>query len=93
MVFNDKVFDNQTRLLMFDLFNTDGILGDKVPGQRKNPAWFPRKSTPVSLPLAKNRSALLGSTRCSSWDRTTATKQFWQISTDGCQTPAVIQSR
>src|SRR5688572_13900416 len=29
MVINDKVFDNQTGLLKFDLFNTDGILGDK----------------------------------------------------------------
>ncbi len=29
MVFNDKVFDEQTGLLRFDLFNTDGILGDK----------------------------------------------------------------
>ncbi|HEX8180714.1 MAG TPA: multicopper oxidase domain-containing protein [Pyrinomonadaceae bacterium] len=29
MMFNDKVFDNQTGQLAFDQFNLDGILGDK----------------------------------------------------------------
>src|SRR6266481_3631316 len=29
MLFGDKVFDPNTGLLFFDLFNTDGILGDK----------------------------------------------------------------
>lgn len=35
MAFQDKVFDPQTGLLVFDLFNLDGILGDKflVNGQ------------------------------------------------------------
>ena len=29
MMFGDKVFDSNTGVLFFDLFNTDGILGDK----------------------------------------------------------------
>jgi len=42
MVFNDKVFDNQTRLLMIDLFNTDGILGDKFLVNGKIQPGFPK---------------------------------------------------
>ena len=81
MVFNDKVFDNQTGLLRFDLFNTDGILGDKFLVNGKiNPVLHvsPRRYRFRWLNTGPSRfyqMFLLGPNN--------STKSFWQISTDG----------
>src|SRR5215472_15124582 len=47
MVFSDKVFDSNSGLLAFDLFNLDGILGDKFlvngkiqPFFQVHPRWY-----------------------------------------------------
>jgi len=82
MVFNDKVFDEQTGLLAFDLFNTDGILGDKFLVNGKiNPVLHvsPRRYRFRWLNTGPSRfyqMFVLDPTNNSS-------KSFWQISTDG----------
>jgi FtsP/CotA-like multicopper oxidase with cupredoxin domain len=81
MVFNDKVFDNVTGLLKFDLFNTDGILGDKflVNGKIKPVLHVsPRRYRFRWLNTGPSRfyqMFVLGPNN--------TTKPFWQISTDG----------
>jgi len=81
MVFNDKVFDSQTGLLAFDLFNTDGILGDKFLVNGKiNPVLHvsPRRYRFRWLNTGPSRFYelfVLGPNNTS--------KSFWQISTDG----------
>lgn len=81
MVFNDKHFDNQTGLLKFDLFNTDGILGDKFLVNGKiQPVLHvsPRRYRFRWLNTGPSRfyqMFLLGPSN--------STKSFWQISTDG----------
>jgi FtsP/CotA-like multicopper oxidase with cupredoxin domain len=81
MVFNDKVFDSQTGLLKFDLFNTDGILGDKYLVNGKiNPVLHvsPRRYRFRWLNTGPSRfyqMFVLGPNN--------STKSFWQISTDG----------
>src|SRR6185369_11783913 len=81
MVFNDKVFDAETGLLRFDLFNTDGILGDKFLVNGKiNPVLHvsPRRYRFRWLNTGPSRfyqMFVLGPNN--------TTKSFWQISTDG----------
>jgi len=81
MVFNDKVFDHDTGALAFDLFNTDGILGDKFLVNGKiNPVLHvsPRRYRFRWLNTGPSRfyqMFLLGPNN--------TTKSFWQISTDG----------
>lgn len=82
MVFNDKVFDEDTGLLAFDLFNTDGILGDKYLVNGKiQPVLHvsPRRYRFRWLNTGPSRfyqMSILDPTNNSS-------KNFWQISTDG----------
>lgn len=93
MVFNDKVFDNQTGLLKFDLFNTDGILGDKflVNGKIKPVLHVsPRRYRFRWLNTGPSRfyqMFVLDPTNNSS-------KSFWQISTDGnlMEKPVLVTS-
>ena len=81
MVFNDKLFDEQTGLLAFDLFNTDGILGDKFLVNGKiQPVLHvsPRRYRFRWLNTGPSRfyqMFVLGPNN--------TTKSFWQISTDG----------
>jgi FtsP/CotA-like multicopper oxidase with cupredoxin domain len=81
MVFSDKVFDNQTGLLKFDLFHTDGILGDKFLVNGKiQPVLHvsPRRYRFRWLNTGPSRfyqMFVLGPNN--------STKSFWQISTDG----------
>jgi len=81
MVFNDKLFDEQTGLLEFDLFNTDGILGDKYLVNGKiQPVLHvsPRRYRFRWLNTGPSRfyqMFVLGPNN--------TTKSFWQISTDG----------
>ena len=81
MVFNDKLFDPQTGLLSFDLFNTDGILGDKFLVNGKiQPVLHvsPRRYRFRWLNTGPSRfyqMFVLGPNN--------TTKSFWQISTDG----------
>jgi FtsP/CotA-like multicopper oxidase with cupredoxin domain len=92
MVFNDKHFDNQTGLLKFDLFNTDGILGDKFLVNGKiQPVLHvsPRRYRFRWLNTGPSRfyqMFVLGPNN--------STKAFWQISTDGnlLEKPVLVNS-
>ena len=92
MVFNDKVFDSRTGLLKFDLFNTDGILGDKFLVNGKiNPVLHvsPRRYRFRWLNTGPSRfyqMFVLGPNN--------STKQFWQISNDGnlLEKPVLVNS-
>jgi len=81
MVSTDNAFDNVTGLLHFDLFNTDGILGDKFLVNGKiNPVLHvsPRRYRFRWLNTGPSRFYqlfVLGPNN--------STKSFWQISTDG----------
>ena len=81
MVFSDKVFDNKTGLLAFDLFNNAGILGDKFLVNGKiQPVLHvsPRRYRFRWLNTGPSRfyqMSVLGPDN--------STKPFWQISTDG----------
>ncbi|HYG11064.1 MAG TPA: multicopper oxidase domain-containing protein [Pyrinomonadaceae bacterium] len=82
MVFNDAVYDAETDQLAFDLFNLDGILGDKmlVNGKIKPVLHVsPRRYRFRWLNMGPSRfyqMAVLDPTNNSS-------KPFWQISVDG----------
>jgi FtsP/CotA-like multicopper oxidase with cupredoxin domain len=82
MVINDKVIDPQTEQLAFDLFNLDGILGDKfLVNGKVQPVLHvsPRRYRFRWLNTGPSRFYqlfLLDPTNNSS-------KSFWQISTDG----------
>jgi FtsP/CotA-like multicopper oxidase with cupredoxin domain len=92
MVFNDKVFDPVTRLLRFDLFNTDGILGDKFLVNGKiQPVLHvsPRRYRFRWLNTGPSRfyqMFLLGPNN--------STKSFYQISVDGnlLERPVLVNS-
>ncbi|HET8782776.1 MAG TPA: hypothetical protein VFM63_10190, partial [Pyrinomonadaceae bacterium] len=92
MVFNDKVFDEDTGLLAFDLFNTDGILGDKFLVNGKiQPVLHvsPRRYRFRWLNTGPSRFYqlfVLGPNN--------TTKSFWQISTDGnlLEKPVLVNS-
>jgi len=90
MMFNDKCFDLQTGLLFFDLFNLDGILGDKflvngviqpvlhVQPRRYRFRWLnggPSRFYQIYLTDLTNLSA---------------NNQFWQISNDGNLLPTPV---
>lgn len=91
MMFNDKCFDSQTGQLFFDLFNLDGILGDKflvngviqpvlhVQPRRYRFRWLnggPSRFYQIYLTDLNNLSA---------------NNQFWQISNDGNLLPTPVQ--
>ena len=92
MVFNDKVFDEETGQLAFDLFNTDGILGDKFLVNGKiQPVLHvsPRRYRFRWLNTGPSRfyqMFVLGPNNSS--------KSFWQISTDGnlMEKPVLVSS-
>ncbi len=82
MVFNDAVYDPQSDQLAFDLFNLDGILGDKMQVNGKvQPVLHvsPRRYRFRWLNMGPSRFYQL-----SLLDALTNTsKPIWQISTDG----------
>lgn len=92
MVFNDKLFDPVTRLLKFDLFNTDGILGDKfLVNGKVQPVLHvsPRRYRFRWLNTGPSRfyqMFLLGPNN--------STKSFYQISVDGnlLERPVLVNS-
>ena len=82
MVFNDAVYDRQTDQLAFDLFNLDGILGDKMQVNGKVQPIFrvaPRRYRLRWLNMGPSRFyqfSILDPTNNS-------TRPVWQLSTDG----------
>ena len=84
LVFGDKVFDKR-RIAYFDLFNLDGIIGDKQTGQRQDPAVFRGQEAP--LPVAPLNT---GPSRFYQFKFSNGMK-FWQVSNDGNLLPKPIE--
>jgi FtsP/CotA-like multicopper oxidase with cupredoxin domain len=90
LVVNDKVFDEDGRLF-FDLFNLDGILGDKFCVNGKIQPFFevhPRRYRFRVLDSGPSRFYQFFLTDLNSPD---TTLPFWQISNDGNLLPKPIQ--
>jgi FtsP/CotA-like multicopper oxidase with cupredoxin domain len=91
MVFSDKVFDSNSGLLAFDLFNLDGILGDKFLVNGKIQPFFqvhPRKYRFRWLDGGPSRFYELFLTDP---NNLSAVNSFWQISNDGNLLPKPVQ--
>jgi len=91
MIFGDRVFDARTGLLFFDLFNLDGILGDKFLINGKIQPFFqvaPRRYRFRWLNSGPSRFLQLFLTDLNNLG---AKISFYQISTDGNLTPKPIQ--
>ena len=91
MMFADKVFDPRTGLLFFDLFNLDGILGDKFTVNGKiQPVLHvsPRRYRFRWLDAGPSRFYQFFLTDLTNLS---AHNRFWQISSDGNLLPKPIQ--
>ena len=91
MVFSDKVFDSGSGLLAFDLFNLDGILGDKFLVNGKIQPFFqvhPRRYRFRWLDGGPSRFYELFLTDP---NNLSAVNSFWRISNDGNLLPAPVQ--
>ncbi|HZI17941.1 MAG TPA: multicopper oxidase domain-containing protein [Pyrinomonadaceae bacterium] len=91
LMLNDKVIDPCTGLLFFDLFNDDGILGDKFLVNGKIQPFFnvqPRRYRFRILDGGPSRFYQLFLTDLAS---PSTVNQFWQISNDGNLLPKPIK--
>jgi FtsP/CotA-like multicopper oxidase with cupredoxin domain len=91
MMFNDKVFDPGAGLLFFDLFNLDGILGDRFLVNGKIQPFFqvhPRRYRFRWLNGGPSRFYEFFLTDLNNLNQTIP---FWQISNDGNLLPKPIQ--
>ena len=91
MIFADKCFDRRTGLLFFDLFNLDGILGDKFTVNGKiQPVLHvqPRRYRFRWLDGGPSRFYQFFLTDL---NHTSAHNLFWQISSDGNLLPNPVQ--
>jgi FtsP/CotA-like multicopper oxidase with cupredoxin domain len=91
MIVSDKVFDPNTGLLFFDLFNTDGILGDKFMVNGKIQPFFQ-----VAPRRYRLRWTNVGPSRWVQFFLTdpnnlSATFPFFQIANDGNLLPKPVQ--
>jgi FtsP/CotA-like multicopper oxidase with cupredoxin domain len=91
MIFTDRVFDAQTGLLAFDLFNSDGILGDKFLVNGRIQPFFQVKRRRYRfrwLDGGPSRFYQLFFTNPANLNQQIP---FWQISNDGNLLPKPIQ--
>lgn len=91
MMFADKVFDPDTGLLFFDLFNLDGILGDKFLVNGKIQPFFevhPRRYRFRWLNIGPSRFYEFFLTDLGDPGKVIP---FWQISNDGNLLPKPVQ--
>jgi FtsP/CotA-like multicopper oxidase with cupredoxin domain len=91
IMLNDKVVDPCTGLIFFDLFNDDGILGDKFLVNGKIQPFFnvqPRRYRFRILDGGPSRFYQLFLTNLAS---PSTVNQFWQISNDGNLLPKPIK--
>src|SRR5579859_2189822 len=94
LAFNDKVFDPQTGELVFDLFNLDGILGDKFLVNGVIQPFLqvsPRRYRFRLLDPGPSRFYEFFLTGNVGGTGSPTTKPFWLIGTDGNLIPAPVQ--
>jgi FtsP/CotA-like multicopper oxidase with cupredoxin domain len=91
LMFTDRVFDEETRLLCFDLFNLDGILGDKFLVNGKIQPYFnvqPRRYRFRLLDAGPSRFYQFFLTDLQNLG---AQNKFWFIANDGNLIPRPIE--
>ncbi len=94
LAFNDKVFDPQTGELVFDLFNLDGILGDKFLVNGVIQPFLqvsPRRYRFRLLDTGPSRFYEFFLTGNIGGTGSPTTNPFWLIGTDGNLIPAPVQ--
>jgi FtsP/CotA-like multicopper oxidase with cupredoxin domain len=91
LVFADKVYDPTTGLLAFDLFNLDGILGDKFLVNGKIQPFFNVQPRRYRFRLLDTGPSRFYSYFLTDLNNLGATNPFWVIANDGNLLPAPVQ--
>lgn len=91
MLFADKVFDSRTGLLRFDLFNLDGILGDKFTVNGKIQPVLHVSPRRYRFRWLDGGPARFYQLFLTDLNKLSAHNKFWQISSDGNLLPKPIQ--
>jgi FtsP/CotA-like multicopper oxidase with cupredoxin domain len=91
LVFADKVYDAATGLLAFDLFNLDGILGDKFLVNGKIQPFFNVQPRRYRFRLLDTGPSRFYSYFLTDLNNLGATNPFWVIANDGNLLPAPVQ--
>lgn len=91
LVFADKVYDPTTGLLSFDLFNLDGILGDKFLVNGKIQPFFQVQPRRYRFRLLDTGPSRFYEFFLTDLNNLNATNPFWVIANDGNLLPAPVQ--
>jgi FtsP/CotA-like multicopper oxidase with cupredoxin domain len=91
IMLNDKVFDPNTGLLFFDIFNLDGILGDKFLANGKIQPFFQVHPRRYRFRLVDGGPSRFYQMFLTDLNNLSAHNLFWQISTDGNLLPKPVQ--
>ncbi|HKV39282.1 MAG TPA: multicopper oxidase domain-containing protein [Blastocatellia bacterium] len=91
LVFADKVYDPNTGLLAFDLFNLDGILGDKFLVNGKIQPFFQVEPRRYRFRLLDTGPSRFYEFFLTDLNNLGAVNQYWLIGSDGNLMPAPVQ--
>jgi FtsP/CotA-like multicopper oxidase with cupredoxin domain len=91
LAFADKVYDPTTGLLAFDLFNLDGILGDKFLVNGKIQPFFNVQPRRYRFRLLDTGPSRFFQFFLTDLNNLGATNPFWVIANDGNLLPAPVQ--
>jgi FtsP/CotA-like multicopper oxidase with cupredoxin domain len=91
LVFADKVYDPDTGLLAFDLFNLDGILGDKFLVNGKIQPFFQVQPRRYRFRLLDTGPSRFYEYFLTDLSNPGAVNPFWVIANDGNLLPAPVQ--
>lgn len=91
LMFSDKVFDPSTQLLFFDLFNLDGILGDRFLVNGKIQPFFEVQPRRYRLRLLNSGPSRFYQFHLTDPTDLTARHPFWHIANDGNLLPKPVQ--
>jgi FtsP/CotA-like multicopper oxidase with cupredoxin domain len=91
LVFADKVYDPSTGLLAFDLFNLDGILGDKFLVNGRIQPFFQVQPRRYRFRLLDTGPSRFYEFFLTDLNNLGATNQYWVIANDGNLLPAPVK--
>ena len=91
LAFADKVYDPKTGLLSFDLFNLDGILGDKFLVNGRVQPFFEVQPRRYRFRLLDTGPSRFYEFFLTDLNNLSATNQYWVIANDGNLLPAPVK--
>jgi len=91
LAFADKVYDPTTGLLSFDLFNLDGILGDKFLVNGRVQPFFQVQPRRYRFRLLDTGPSRFYEFFLTDLNNLSATNQYWVIANDGNLLPAPVK--